>query len=41
VLTNAGFIILVATMIYAVQYAIDFIIKHLILWLRNRKSQTV
>ena len=36
VLTNAGFIILVATMIYAVQYAADFVINRLVLWLRTK-----
>lgn len=38
VLTNAGFIILVATMIYAVQYAVDFVINRAVLWLRGRKA---
>ena len=36
VLTNAGFIIEVAIMIYAVQYAIDFSISRVKLW-RNKK----
>ena len=39
VLTNAGFIILVATMIYAVQYSVDFVINRIVLWHRCRKSR--
>ena len=42
VLTNAGYIILVATMIYAVQYAIDFLIlraKNLILSRTKKPSE--
>lgn len=38
VLTNAGFIILIATAIYAVQYAIDFVIARLVRLIRGAKT---
>ncbi len=38
VLTNAGFIIEVAIMIYAVQYAIDYAVKKIMVAIKNRKT---